>query len=293
MPNSSNRPAIRTLLTEAAASLVDVSDSARLDAEILLAQVLQQDRAWLYAHADSAPEPPDIDRFEKLIEARRQGQPIAYLTGRQEFFSLSLTVTPDVLIPRADTELLVEIALRQLSKPHQRQPADNGHAPCVLDLGTGSGAIAIAMANTRPDLDVIASDRSSAALAVARDNAKRLGCPHIRFYQSDWFRDLPVFRTDLIVCNPPYISRLDPHLHQVGVRFEPASALVSGDDGLDDIRTIVSAAADRLTTNGVLMLEHGHDQGTAVRELLTRRGYKAVRTQRDLAGNERVSLGRL
>ncbi len=219
---------------------------------------------------------------QPLLARRLSGEPIAYIVGRREFFGLEFITTPAVLIPRPETELLVELALARIP---QNQPCK------VLDLGTGSGAIAISIAKNRPLATVTAVDQSLAALAVARENAARLEVPNLRLLHSNWFSALEDEVFDLIVSNPPYVEAADPHLLQGDVRFEPLSALASGADGLDDIRRIAAAALQHLKPGGWLLFEHGYNQGEGCREILRQQGFSAVETIRDLAGLERVSLG--
>jgi release factor glutamine methyltransferase len=255
----------------------------RIDAELLLLHVLGKPRSWLFAHAD---EPIDMDvqtAFAKLVERRANGEPVAYLVGQREFWSMPLEVTPATLIPRPETELLVDLAL-------QRLPTDR--ACSVADLGTGSGAIALALARERPLAQVIATDASTAALAVARRNAQRLALGNLRFEHGDWLQPLQGQRFDLIVSNPPYIEADDPHLARGDLRFEPASALASGADGLDDIRRIVRDARGHLVENAWLLFEHGWHQGRSVRELLEAAGYAEVFTAQDIEQRDRVSGGR-
>jgi release factor glutamine methyltransferase len=218
-----------------------------------------------------------------LFERRLNGEPIAYLLGKREFYGLNFKISPATLIPRPDTELLVELALQRIP-PHEPYR--------VLDLGTGSGAIALAIAHARPATEVLASDASHTALEVARENAQRLGIANAAFVQSDWFAALSTQRFDLIVSNPPYISVGDPHLQCGDVRFEPSSALASGDDGLYDIRCIVARTQAYLQPGGWLLLEHGYTQAAQVRELLRQAGFGEVFSAPDLAGIERVSCGR-
>lgn len=257
---------------------------ARREAELLLQQALDVPRAWLVTHA--ADEIDDVRRaaFEALTARRARGEPIAYLTGKRGFHALELRVTPDVLIPRPETELLVELAL-------QRVPRDG---ECdVVDLGTGSGAIALAIAKERPLARVKATDADAAALAVAQTNAEQLGLRNIEFARGDWCAALGDARDiDLIVSNPPYIVESDPHLRQGDLRFEPRAALASGADGLDAIRTIVRDARVHLREGGWLLLEHGFEQGAEVRGLLEQHGYRDVFTERDLENRERVSGAR-
>lgn len=279
--------AIRQLLPEEAAKLaaalaLDAND-ARLEAQYLLQHVLNKPRAWLLAHPEAEPGPEQQAEYEALVRRRAQGEPIAYILGMREFFGLNFKVTPATLIPRPDTELLVEQAL-------QRIPPERPWR--VLDLGAGSGAIALSIAHHRPKAEVAAVDASPAALDVARENALRLAIRNVDFLQGDWYAPLGAARFALIVSNPPYIAADDAHLEQGDLRFEPASALASGQDGLDDIRRIVAGAGAHLEAGGWLLLEHGHDQAARVRELLRGAGMAEVYSARDLAGIERVSGGR-
>ena len=255
-----------------------------VDAEHLLLHVLARPRSWLFAHADDAVTATEAAAFRALVERRAQGEPVAYLTGTQGFWSLELAVTPATLIPRPETERLVELALERL-------PA--GVAVRVADLGTGSGAIALAIARERPQAQVIATDASAAALEVARANAERNRVRNVQFRQGDWLAPLAGERFDLIASNPPYIADGDPHLCAGDLRFEPPTALSSGADGLDAIRVIVRAAHARLQPGGWLLLEHGWDQGDAVRALLQGGGYGDVATEQDLEARDRISLGRV
>lgn len=254
-----------------------------MDAELLLAHALGVSRAWLYAWPEHEPESAQRTRFEQMLAARERGEPIAYLTGRREFWSLDLAVTPDVLIPRHETELLVELALARI-------PLDANVR--VADLGTGSGAIALAIAHERPQARVRATDASAAALEVARDNAARLRLHNVTFSEGDWFAALAGESFDLIVSNPPYVAAQDQHLRIGDLRYEPESALVSGVDGLDAIRRIVADAPAHLDRGGWLLLEHGSDQAARVRALFEEREYIDVASVRDAMGHERVTLAR-
>jgi release factor glutamine methyltransferase len=272
---------VASVLMAATASLP--GDEARAEAEILLGAVLGRTRAWLFGHLPDPIDPESASRFSALVERRRRGEPVAYLLGRRGFWSLDLAVSSDTLIPRPETELLVELAL-------QRLPA--GGAARILDLGTGSGAIALAIAHERPAADVTAVDIDARALAVARKNAGRLGLDRVRFLQSRWFSAVVDEAFDLIVANPPYLAEDDPHLREGDLRFEPDHALVSGPDGLDAIREIAAGASDRLRDGGSILIEHGHAQGSQVRELLAAAGLADVATVRDMEGRDRVSAGR-
>jgi release factor glutamine methyltransferase len=267
-------------------TLVD-SDSAALDTDILLAHCLQKDRAYLFAWPEREVEPPIEAEFRALLERRAAGEPIAYITGRREFWSLPLAVNPSTLIPRPDTERLVEIAQELV-----QQLVGQARAR-VLDLGTGSGAIALALARENPGWSLCGVDVEPAAVALARDNARALAIGNAEFLQSDWFAALPAQRFDTIVSNPPYIDADDPHLRSGDVRFEPRRALVADRNGLAAIASIIDGAPLFLRSGGWLLFEHGYQQGEAVRALLREAGFSEVRTWRDWADNERVSGGRL
>lgn len=268
---------IRTILRQAAETLGD-----RLEAELLLAHALGVNRAWFFAHAEDTPPDAALARFHALVDRRAHGEPVAYITGTRDFWSLPLEVTPATLIPRPETERLVELALARLP---------NGGR--VVDLGTGSGAIALAIAKERPDAIVTAVDASGAALDVATRNARSLGLQRVAFTQGDWFAPFADERFDMIVSNPPYIESGDPHLARGDLRFEPTSALASGKDGLDDIRRIARAAPAFLRPGGWLLMEHGWDQGDAVRRLCLDAGFIDVATFRDLEDRDRVTGGRV
>jgi release factor glutamine methyltransferase len=255
-----------------------------VDAGLLLAHVLGKSHGWLYAHDDAQVDAEALARFDQLVARRQHGEPVAYLIGRRGFWTLDLLVTPDTLIPRPETELLVELALQCIPE---------GDTMPVADLGTGSGGIALAIARERPATHVIGTDHSQAALAVAAANARANAIANVEFRHGDWLSPLAGERFGLIASNPPYIAQDDPHLAQGDLRFEPAAALASGRDGLDAIRRIVSDAPAHLVASGWLLLEHGHDQGQAVRALLTAAGLGDVRTALDLEGRDRVTLGRL
>jgi release factor glutamine methyltransferase len=255
-----------------------------VDAQWLLVHALGKPRSWLYAHGDDVADAALVARFGALVERRIAGEPVAYLTGRRGFWSFDLAVTPATLIPRVETELLVELALARLPQDHDLR---------IADLGTGSGAIALALAHERPRARVVATDASDATLAVARRNAIALGIDSIEFRRGDWLAPLAGERFDLIASNPPYIASDDPHLGAGDLRHEPETALASGCDGLDAIRVIVRDAPLHLAAGGWLLLEHGLEQGHAVRGLLDGIGFVEVATEHDLEGRDRVTLGRM
>lgn len=272
------RPDISQCLLEAHAR-IDPAEAA-----LLLLHVIQRPRAWLFAHGDAPVEPAQLAGFRQLVARRAAGEPVAYLVGRRGFWTLDLVVTPDTLIPRPETELLVEQALERLPASAESR---------VVDLGTGSGAIALAIAAERPRARVVATDRSEAALAVARGNAASHGLDErVAFRHGDWFGALAGERFHLVASNPPYIAEEDPHLALGDLRHEPPSALASGRDGLDAIRTIAAGAPSHLLPGGWLLLEHGFDQGPGVRALLVAAGFVDVSTVRDLEDRDRVTLGR-
>lgn len=267
------------------AELVAASGLPRLEGEVLVAHALGAQRSWLTGHRHDPLASEQVGACESLLARRRAGEPVAYLVGGREFFGLDLRVTPAVLIPRPETELLVELALAELARvPHQRTPR-------VLDLATGSGAVAIAIAVHAPRAQVFASDLSPQALAIAVDNAARHRA-RVDLRQGDWFAPFAGERFALVVANPPYVAAADPHLAQGDLVHEPRLALVAGADGLEAIRAIVAQAGAYLEESGLLLLEHGHEQGEACRALLHSAGLAEVSTWCDAAGHERVSGGR-
>lgn len=304
-------------LASAQAVLANVSNSgeAKLGAQLLLQHTLNVNRAWLIAHENENLAPENLAEFNSLIERRAKGEPIAYILGEREFYGLNFMVTPDTLIPRADTETLVEIALAKIAvdkvitntsfrsmsessvfQADKYKTLDSdfrrNDEVTVLDLGTGSGAIALAIAKHRPQAQVTAVDASQAALAVAQRNAEHLQISNVQFLLSDWFSALEQVRFDVIVSNPPYIEQDDTHLAQGDLRFEPISALASGQDGLDDIRTIIDDCLVHLKPQGWLMLEHGYNQAQAVADLMAQIGLLNVETIKDFGGNDRVTIGK-
>lgn len=253
------------------------------DARVLLSHAMQRDAAYLIAHDRDALDARCLHEFRALVSRRAAGEPVAYITGRREFFGIEFNVTPDVLIPRPETELLVELALRHI-------PADGPWR--VLDLGTGCGCIALSIAMHRPQARLTATDCSQDALAVARENAAALGARHVEFAAGVWFAAVHGSQFDLIVSNPPYVAAGNHCLEEGDLRFEPRDALRSGAGGLDALHLVAAGAPAHLAADGWLLFEHGYDQGRACRAMLKAAGFAAVFTQRDLAGIERVSGGR-
>lgn len=259
------------------------TEAAAFEAQLLLQYVLGVNRAWLIAHEHDVLQPNIQVVFEALLNRRLAGEPMAYIMGSREFYGLDLLVTPDTLIPRPDTETLVEAALAKISDSANQT---------ILDLGTGTGAIALAVAKHRPKVNVVAVDASAAALEVAKKNAATLAITNVRLMLSDWFDALLGERFDLIVSNPPYIEQNDVHLTQGDVRFEPISALASGADGLDDIRHIVEHCLIYLKPQGWLMIEHGYNQADLVADLMAEAGLVSIKTIKDFGGNNRVTIAK-
>jgi len=268
-------------LLQSAIHLNHLSDTAVVDCELLLCYVLDVDRSYLKTWPDRELSSTDSEKFQQLLERRIQGEPVAYLIGTQGFWTLDLNVSPDTLIPRPETELLVEAAL-EIDLPQQAR---------VLDLGTGTGAIALALASERSQWQISAVDLMPKAVQLAKANCQRHQLDNVDIFQSSWFAEIPAQRFNLIVSNPPYIENEDAHLTQGDVRFEPASALVSGTDGLDDLRLLIAESVDYLAASGWLMVEHGFQQGPAVRELFGLAGFTLVETRQDLNGRERITFG--
>ena len=276
-----DQPQISAILEDAARRLAAVCDSARLDAELLLARAIDMPRSYLFAHPEETLDELTVERFEAVLERRLAGEPMAYITGVREFWSLELMVTPATLVPRPETELLVDLALRDI--PRRAEWA-------ILDLGTGSGAIAIAIAKERPLSRVTATDVSAAALEVARENARQLEIPNIEFLEGDWTAPVSGRRFNVIVSNPPYVRARDPALE--ALHREPRGALAAGDDGLDSIRVLARDCGALLEPDGVLLIEHGAEQRDDVAELLRLHGWTGIRCHDDYAGLPRVTVAR-
>lgn len=274
---------LREILAWATGQLMARGDSPRLDAEVLLSHAIDRSRAQLLARPELALAPASAQRFRTLIARRAQGEPVAYLTGWREFWSRRFRVTPATLIPRPETELLVELALERL-------PA--GVPQRIADLGTGSGAIALTLALERPACRVTATDSSRDALDIARENAQNLGAGNVQFRLGDWYAPLDGERYEMIVSNPPYIDANDPHLLQGDLPHEPLTALTPGTDGMEAIEQIVSAAPAHLVRGGWLLLEHGYEQAATVAALLERHGYTAIEHRRDIGGHIRAVAAR-
>jgi len=273
---------LKQLIADGAGALAD-SDSARLDAELLLAVALNKPRTWLYTWPEHIPSLPEQHMYLDLLRRRQDGEPIAYLIHRREFYGLELKINHHVLIPRPETETLVECVLQAATGNAQMR---------IADLGTGSGAVALALAHTMPQARVVATDISGEALTLARENAAALGIDNISFVQGSWLEPLADMTFDIIASNPPYIDAQDPHLSEGDVRFEPVPALVSPENGLADIRQIAETGMPNLAKGGRLFFEHGYAQGEAVRAIFSAYGYGDISTVQDLSGQDRVTMGR-
>lgn len=275
-----------TQCLQLAHELESVSDSARLDIELILCHILQKNRTYLFTWPDKTLSPEQEEKFLQFFKRRKAGEPIAHIIGQREFWSLPLAVNNSTLIPRPDTELLVETVLDLYVQDAPQQ------ARRILDLGTGTGAIVLAIASEKPHWSLLGVDFSADAVALAEYNRAALGFNHVAIAQSNWFENVGAQPFDVIVSNPPYIDPQDPHLAQGDVRFEPRSALVAENNGLADIELIIQQGWDCLIPQGWLLLEHGYDQAQSVRELFCRRGFVQVESRRDLGGNERITLGK-
>lgn len=274
---------IQTALSYGKQILLAEESEAIRSAEILLQHSLEVSRAYLYAHSEQTLSQYEYKRYQTMLTQRQQGMPIAYITGQRSFWTFELGVSTDTLIPRAETELLVERSLIS---------ADTIQPMTVLDLGTGSGAIALALASERPHWRITACDQSAQALKIAEKNARSLQITSIQFVLSDWFQAFSHQQFDIIVANPPYLCIDDPHMQKGDLRFEPQSALVSGQDGLDALHTIIQESYQHLTNQGILLVEHGYNQGIAVRDLFERYGYQDTQSLQDEQGHPRVCTGR-
>lgn len=272
---------IDTLLGDAVARLAAVSDSARLDAEILLSRSIDMPRSYLFAHPEDVLDDAAIERFGTLLQRRLGGEPMAYIMGTREFWSHELLVSAATLVPRPETELLVELALREIPRKAAWQ---------ILDLGTGSGAIAVALAGERLLCEITAVDNSEGALAIARENARQLALGNIRFLHGSWSEPVLDRTFDVIVSNPPYVRAGDEALAKL--RYEPVDALVSGQDGLDAIRALAVECVEILADNGILLIEHGADQADDVATLLSASGWTGITNHRDFSGHPRVTVAR-
>lgn len=268
-------------LEQSTTALTNCSETPALDARVLLCHCLNKPLSYLLTWPDRSIEPHILVKLEVLLQRRRAGEPIAYITGVREFWSMNFKVSPDVLIPRPETEHLVEWALQKLN---------NSRGKRVLELGTGTGIIAISLAKEMPGLEITATDISEKALQIATENALSNQCEHITFIKSDWFESIADRGFDLILSNPPYIEPGDPHLLQGDLPYEPVSALVAEDKGLSDIINLVANARTYLNTNGWLGIEHGYDQGAAVRQIMQEAGYTMITTIKDLADNDRLTV---
>lgn len=275
---------IQQALQQARSYLAESSPSAVLDAQVLLCSILNCNSAHLLTWPEKELSEQQLEDYQQLLTRRQQGMPVAHLTGQREFWSLNFFVDNSTLIPRPETETLVEFILDNFADREKLR---------LLDMGTGTGAIAIALAKEKPGWTIIASELSHDALALAKENAQQHGCSNVNFTQSDWFTDIRENDFDIIVSNPPYIAADDPHLQQGDVAFEPESALISGSSGMDDIEQLCSQAKNYLTTNGWLIVEHGYNQQQQVADCFARNGYQQITQQADLSGQPRMTAGKI
>jgi release factor glutamine methyltransferase len=277
---------LKELLKDGQVQLKDRSASAVEDCEILIGHILNKNSAWLIAHDDRALTSEQILAFQNYLQRRSAGEPVAYIIGQRAFWEHQFEVNPSVLIPRPESELLVELTMQIAT-----EQAFTPQSLSIVDLGTGSGAIAISLAHELPQAEVTAVDVSLEALDVARKNAENIGVTNVKFIEGNWFSKLDGRRYSLIVANPPYIAIDDPHLARGDLRFEPIGALNAGAEGIDDIQKIINQSTNHLQPNGHLLIEHGFEQGSEVRSLLGNAGFDSIATHRDIAGHERVSCG--
>ena len=275
---------VQNALADAMLDLFDTSSSPEIDAEVLLGHSLKQSRAWLLTYQEEELSEEQITEFQTLVDRRKNGEPIAYILGEREFWSLNLNVNSFTLIPRPETEVLVEVALEKAQLPFRGIMS-------IADLGTGSGAIALALASELTNAFITATDKSDEALIVAKHNAEQLGLSNVEFLNSDWFNNLSDHRFNIICSNPPYIENLDPHLQQGDLRFEPQSALASGPDGLFDIQHIISQAQHYLHADGWVILEHGFQQSERIHTFLAEAGFVNIHTREDYSGHPRITYG--
>lgn len=273
---------IKQALTDANQKLIN-SDTAQLDSELLLCHILNQPRSYLFTWPEQELNKEEYKKFENLIKRRIQGEPIAYITGNKEFWSLQLSINSDVLIPRPETELIIEICKHNFSNDQLS----------AADLGTGSGAIALALAKEFSNWEILATDISNKAIMIANKNREHNKIKNVTVLQSDWCQNLPHQNFDIIVSNPPYIAKCDPHLQQGDVQYEPRTALIAGDDGLEAFNKIAAQVKQYLKPKGWILLEHGFQQGREIRNLLDQYGYSNILTYRDMAGHERVTCGQI
>lgn len=283
--NDDQFPTIHGVLVQAQKQLFEITDCPQLEAELLLAHALKKTRSYLLAHPECRLDPVQLKQWHHYLSRRCEKEPLAYIIGSKEFWSFVLQVTPDTLIPRPESELLIEIAIKLFP--------DRQCAAKAADLGTGSGALAIALASERPHFVLVATDKSEAALRIAESNAQALGIQNVHFYQGEWCAALPDTNFDLILSNPPYLAETEWHAYAADLAFEPQNALLSGENGLDALAHLCRVAQRYLRPGGYFLLEHGYQQGQAVRELMRTEHYIDICTERDLNGLERVTYARV